>query len=65
MMRSAIEAADIEIMAILTPEQQVIYKEEKEKRKQERIEKMKQNKGKNKTNPQQDKELEDAIMEGL
>jgi Spy/CpxP family protein refolding chaperone len=65
MMRSAIEAADIEIMAILTPEQQEIYKEEKEKRKQERIEKMKQNKGKNKTNPQQDKELEDAIMEGL
>ena len=65
MMRSAIEAADIERRVILTPEQQVIYKEEKEKRKQERIEKMKQNKGKNKTNPQQDKELEDAIMEGL
>jgi Spy/CpxP family protein refolding chaperone len=64
-MRSAVEAADIEIMAILTPEQQVIYKQEKEKRKQERIEKMKQNKGKNKGNPQQDKELEDAIMEGL
>lgn len=65
MMRSAIEAADIEIMAILTPEQQVIYKEEKEKRKQERIEKMKQNKAKKKANPEQDKELEDAIMEGL
>ncbi|MFY8108576.1 MAG: hypothetical protein ACOVO9_06275 [Bacteroidia bacterium] len=65
MMKSALEAADIEIMAVLTPEQQVIYKEEKEKRKQERIEKMKQNKGKNKGNPQQDKELEDAIMEGL
>ncbi len=64
-MRSAVEAADIEIMAILTPEQQVIYKQEKEKRKQERIEKMKQNKGNNKGNPQQDKELEDAIMEGL
>jgi Spy/CpxP family protein refolding chaperone len=65
MMRSSIEAADIEIMAILTPEQQVIYREEKEKRKQERIEKMKQNKANKKANPEQDKELEDAIMEGL
>ncbi len=65
MMRSSIEAADIEIMAILTPEQQVIYREEKEKRKQERIEKMKQNKAKKKANPEQDKELEDAIMDGL
>jgi Spy/CpxP family protein refolding chaperone len=65
MMRSSIEAADIEIMAILTPEQQVIYREEKEKRKQERIEKMKQNKANKKANPEQDKELEDAIMECL
>ncbi len=65
MMREAMVSADQEITAILTPEQQVIYKEEKEKRKQERIKKMKQNKAKNKANPEQDKELEDAIMDGL
>jgi Spy/CpxP family protein refolding chaperone len=65
MMRDAMVSADQEITAILTPEQQVIYKEEKEKRKNERIAKMKEKRAQGKGKASEDKELEDAIMEGL
>ena len=71
MMRQAMESADIEITALLTSEQQAIYKAEKERRIKERKEKMKERKGdgkgknKGKEKDDDDKELEDAIMEGM
>ncbi|MFY8019919.1 MAG: hypothetical protein ACOVP1_01930 [Bacteroidia bacterium] len=71
LMKQAMESADVEINALLTTEQQNIYKAEKERRIKERREKMKEKKGegkgknKGKDNGDDDKELEDAIIEGM
>ncbi|MCK6610839.1 MAG: Spy/CpxP family protein refolding chaperone [Bacteroidia bacterium] len=70
LMLEHMKSADAEIQSILTPEQQTIYKQEKERLKNERMEKRELSKGKKKGNKvkeaePEEKELEDALIESL